>query len=95
MKRLRFPGSPARTPIWRWLAWWITEGANVAKTTRYAAVANGCMDLWFAMSSNYNCRLRPAEVLITQTGEARLIHRRQRLANLLMGFNLFQPCRWV
>lgn len=42
----------------------------------------------FAMSSNYNCRLRPAEVLITATGEARLIRRRETLADLLVCFNL-------
>lgn len=36
----------------------------------------------FSMASNYNDRLLPAEVLICQTGEVRLIRRRQTLADL-------------
>ena len=36
-----------------------------------------------SMSSNYNMRLRPAEVLIGQDGEARLIRRRDALEDLL------------
>ncbi|MFW6366919.1 MAG: diaminopimelate decarboxylase, partial [Spirochaetota bacterium] len=40
----------------------------------------------FSMSSNYNMRLKPAEVLITQDGMARLIRRRDRLEDLLTNF---------
>lgn len=36
----------------------------------------------FSMASNYNTRLLPAEVLIEQDGEARLIRRRQTLKDL-------------
>lgn len=35
------------------------------------------------MSSNYNCRLRPAEVLIAESGEPRLIRERDTLEDLL------------
>lgn len=35
------------------------------------------------MASNYNCRLRPAEVLIQADGEARLIRRRETFTDLL------------
>jgi diaminopimelate decarboxylase len=37
------------------------------------------------MSSNYNQRLRPAEVLITSDGRDRLIRRRDRFEDLLSG----------
>jgi len=37
----------------------------------------------FTMSSNYNCRLRPAEVLIQEDGQARLIRKRDSLEDLL------------
>jgi diaminopimelate decarboxylase len=40
----------------------------------------------FSMSSNYNMRLKPAEVLITTDGSARLIRRRDRLEDLLTNF---------
>lgn len=40
----------------------------------------------YSMSSNYNSRLRPAEVLITTEGEVKLIRRRDRLEDLLAGF---------
>jgi diaminopimelate decarboxylase len=39
-----------------------------------------------AMSSNYNCRLRPAEVLITTEGQDVLIRRRDDLDDLLRQF---------
>ena len=42
----------------------------------------------YAMSSNYNNRLRPAEVLIQEDGSARLIRRRDTLEDLLRGFPL-------
>lgn len=37
----------------------------------------------FTMSSNYNCRLKPAEVLITEDGDAKLIRERETLDDLL------------
>lgn len=40
----------------------------------------------YAMSSNYNNRLRPAEVMIDEVGEHRLIRRRDTLEDLLRGF---------
>lgn len=40
----------------------------------------------YSMSSNYNNRLRPAEVLIGIDGEPRLIRRRDTLDDLLAGF---------
>jgi diaminopimelate decarboxylase len=42
----------------------------------------------YAMSSNYNNRLRPAEVLITNAGEPVLIRRRDSFEDLLRGFEL-------
>lgn len=39
-----------------------------------------------AMSSNYNCRLRPAEVLITRDGKDILIRKREELDDLLRHF---------
>lgn len=41
-----------------------------------------------AMSSNYNLRLRPAEVLIQQDGTARLIRRRDELEDLLAPYRI-------
>lgn len=41
----------------------------------------------YSMASNYNQRLRPAEVLITLSGEARLIRRRETFEDLLAGFS--------
>lgn len=40
----------------------------------------------YTMSSNYNNRLRPAEVLITKEGTAKLIRRRDTLDDLLRNF---------
>lgn len=40
----------------------------------------------YAMSSNYNNRLRPAEVLIKESGEAVLIRRRDTLEDLMRNF---------
>ena len=42
----------------------------------------------FAMSSNYNNRLRPAEVLIDEDGSHRLIRRRENLEDLLTTFDI-------
>ena len=42
----------------------------------------------YAMSSNYNNRLRPAEVLIDQDGNDRLIRRRETLEDLLRTFEI-------
>lgn len=38
----------------------------------------------YSMASNYNCRVRPAEVLLTEQGEFRLIRRRDNLNDLLL-----------
>jgi len=40
----------------------------------------------YSMASNYNHRLRPAEVLITSGGEVRLIRRRDSIEDLLRAF---------
>ncbi len=40
----------------------------------------------YVMSSNYNCRLRPAEVLIDLNGEARLIRKRDTFESLIQNF---------
>ncbi|MCX7772406.1 MAG: diaminopimelate decarboxylase [Clostridia bacterium] len=40
----------------------------------------------YAMSSNYNCRLRPAEVMIGLDGKDRLIRRRDTLESLVQNF---------
>ena len=40
----------------------------------------------YSMSSNYNNRLRPAEVLIQTNGEIRLIRRRDTLDDLVRNF---------
>ena len=42
----------------------------------------------YSMSSNYNCRLRPAEVLIQTDGTPRLIRRRDTLEDLIRNFIL-------
>ena len=42
----------------------------------------------YAMSSNYNNRLRPAEVLIQEDGSDKLIRRRDTLEDLLRGFDI-------
>ncbi len=39
----------------------------------------------YSMSSNYNCRLRPAEVLIDMNGKDRLIRRRDTFEDLIRG----------
>ena len=40
------------------------------------------------MSSNYNCRLRPAEILIQSDGTHRLIRRADTLDDLLAPYSL-------
>lgn len=40
----------------------------------------------YVMSSNYNCRLRPAEVLIDRNGKDRLIRKRDTLESLAQNF---------
>jgi diaminopimelate decarboxylase len=39
----------------------------------------------FEMSSSFNSRTRPAEVLLTEAGELRLIRKRQTFEDLLAG----------
>jgi diaminopimelate decarboxylase len=40
----------------------------------------------YVMSSNYNNRLRPAEVLIKESGETRVIRRRDTLEDLMRNY---------
>ena len=57
----------------------------------YAGDALGVMDAGaygYSMASNYNNRLRPAEVLIGLDGQARLIRRRDRIEDLLAPFDV-------
>ncbi len=42
----------------------------------------------YAMSSNYNMRLRPAEVMIKENGEVILIRRRDTFEDLIANFNI-------
>ena len=42
----------------------------------------------YSMSSNYNCRLKPAEVLIDKDGNDRLIRRRDTFDDLIRNFEL-------
>ena len=42
----------------------------------------------YAMSSNYNQRLRPAEVLLTEDGGHRLIRRRETIEDLMRSFDV-------
>lgn len=42
----------------------------------------------YSMSSNYNNRLRPAEVLIKETGEAAVIRRRETIEDLMRNFEV-------
>lgn len=42
----------------------------------------------YSMSSNYNCRLRPAEILIRLDGNASLIRRRETFEDLLSSFDM-------
>lgn len=42
----------------------------------------------FAMSSNYNMRLKPAEILIKENGDAVLIRHRDTFEDLIAGFNV-------
>lgn len=42
----------------------------------------------YSMSSNYNCRLRPAEVLIDLKGKDTLIRRRDTFEDIFSGFNI-------
>ena len=40
----------------------------------------------YVMSSNYNNRLRPAEVLIKESGETKVIRRRDTLEDLMRNY---------
>ncbi len=42
----------------------------------------------YSMASNYNNRLRPAEILITESGEVRLIRKKDTLDDLMRGFEI-------
>ena len=47
-----------------------------------------CGAYGYSMSSNYNNRLRPAEVLILANGEDKLIRRRDTLDDLLRNYEI-------
>ncbi len=71
------------------------SGDIVAKHRKLPAVEEGdilgIMDAGaygFAMSSNYNMRLRPAEVMIKENGEAVLIRRRDTFEDLIAPYNI-------
>ncbi len=42
----------------------------------------------FAMASNYNCRLKPAEVMIDEDGNDRLVRKREKLEDLVRHFEV-------
>ncbi len=74
----------------------ICESGDIIAKNRELPVINegdilGIMDAGaygFAMSSNYNMRLRPAEVLIKEDGEPVLIRRRDTFEDLIANFNI-------
>ena len=71
------------------------SGDIIAKNRKHPVIKEGdilgIMDAGaygFAMSSNYNMRLRPAEVLIKEDGEPVLIRRRDTFEDLIANFNI-------
>ncbi len=74
----------------------ICESGDIIAKNRELPVINegdilGIMDAGaygFAMSSNYNMRLRPAEILIKKDGEPVLIRRRDTFEDLIANFNI-------
>jgi diaminopimelate decarboxylase len=74
----------------------ICESGDIIAKDRTLPIINegdiiGVMDAGaygFAMSSNYNMRLRPAEVMIKENGEAVLIRRRDTFEDLITFFNV-------
>lgn len=67
----------------------LAEGRTLPEI--YEGDALGVMDAGaygFSMASNYNNRLRPAEVLIGLDGQPRLIRRRDRMEDLLAPFDV-------
>lgn len=74
----------------------ICESGDIIAKNRVLPVINegdilGIMDAGaygFAMSSNYNMRLRPAEILIKEDGEPVLIRRRDTFEDLIANFNI-------
>lgn len=73
----------------------ICESGDIIAKERVLPKANegdilGVMDAGaygYSMSSNYNNRLRPAEVLVKQDGSAELIRRRDTIEDLMRNFN--------
>lgn len=47
-----------------------------------------CGAYGFVMSSNYNSRLRPAEILIRENGEVELIRKKETMEDLIRGFDI-------
>lgn len=65
----------------------IAKDRNVEKISEGDIIVVGNAGAYgFSMSSNYNCRLKPAEVLIAEDGSFRLIRRRDTLEDLLRNF---------
>ena len=65
----------------------IANERNIKKVSIGDVVAVGNAGAYgFAMSSNYNCRLKPAEVLIDKDGNDRLIRRRDTFEDIIRNF---------
>ena len=65
----------------------IANERNMKKVSVGDIVAVGNVGAYgFAMSSNYNCRLKPAEVLIDKAGNDRLIRRRDTFEDIIRNF---------
>ncbi len=65
----------------------IANERNMKKVSVGDVVAVGNAGAYgFAMSSNYNCRLKPAEVLIEKDGKDRLVRRRDTFEDIIKNF---------
>ena len=65
----------------------IANERNMKKVSVGDVVAVGNAGAYgFAMSSNYNCRLKPAEVLIEKDGKDRLVRRRDTFEDIIRNF---------
>lgn len=90
------PGGEARTGLMQTIVGNICESGDILAKDRILPEVKegdivGILDAGaygFAMSSNYNQRLRPAEVLVTDDGEAKLIRRRDTIEDLLAPYQM-------
>lgn len=65
----------------------IANERNMKKVSVGDVVAVGNAGAYgFAMSSNYNCRLKPAEVLVDKEGKDRLVRRRDTFEDIIRNF---------